>query len=101
MPLDLSEFPEEVQVAFFIFSYLPDKWDTNVGYYMGKDWTLIPFLFETFGVQDKAEILYFMKSYENLLVSYRAKESESKRKAAEKKSSATGGGKQFAHNVKG
>jgi hypothetical protein len=100
MPLELSIFPEEVQVAFFVFSLLPDSWDTNVGHYFGKDWTTIEFLFDTYNVQHRQEILYYMKVYERILVSYRAEEAAKKRKAEERKSAAKSG-KQYAHNIKG
>ena len=39
MPLDASVFPAEVQVAFFVFGLLPDRWDSMSGCYMGKDWS--------------------------------------------------------------
>ena len=45
-------------------------------------------------------MLYILKMYEGIVVAHRAEESERKRKADERKSSA-GGGKNFTHNVKG
>ena len=36
MPLETSVFPHEVQVAFFIFELLPDKWDGMSGYYFAR-----------------------------------------------------------------
>ena len=38
MPLEPSGFPEEVQVAFFMFSCLSDNWDGMSGSYLGKNW---------------------------------------------------------------
>lgn len=106
MPLELSVFPEEVQVAFFMFSLLPDKWDTNVGHYFGKEWGTIEFLFDNYDFyinytsKERTEILYFMKMYERTLVSYRAEEAEKKRKAEERRQAAKSG-PQYAHNIKG
>ena len=38
MPLEPSEFPEEVQVAFFIYEFLEDHWEGMSGTYLGKHW---------------------------------------------------------------
>jgi hypothetical protein len=99
MPLDSSDFPEEVQVAFFIFSFLSDNWDGMSGTYLGKDWTQCNQLFELYEVENKKETLFFMKLYENVIVSYRAEEVDKKRKAEERKAKSAGGGKQYTHNV--
>ena len=65
MPLEASAFPQEVQVAFFMFDLLPDRWDGNSGLYMGKDWAAANFLFDLYGFEEKTDIVYFMKIYEN------------------------------------
>jgi hypothetical protein len=101
MPLDSSDFPEEVQVAFFIFSLLSDNWDGMSGTYLGKDWTQCTQLFELYEVENKKETLFFMKLYENIIVSYKSEEAEKKRKAEERKAKSAGGGKQYTHNVRG
>lgn len=97
MPLDASDFPEEVQVAFFILSMLPDRWDGMSGTYLGKDWASANFLFETYGIEDRKEIVYFAKLYEGTLVNHRAEEQERRRKQEERK--AKSGGKNYTHNV--
>ena len=99
MPLETSAFPYEVQVAFFIYSLLPDIWDTNSGFYLGKNWSECPYLFELYSVDSPREVLYFAKTYERMLIAVRAEELERKQKAEERKASA--GGKNFTHNVKG
>ena len=98
MPLTLSDFPFEVQVAFFIFDFLPDNWEGMSGSYLGKHWTNIEYLFDLHLVENRPTVLYMMKLYEGALINYRAKEAEKRRKAEERKSS--GGGKKYAHNVK-
>ena len=100
MPLTSSDFPEEVQVAFFIFSLLPDYWEGMSGTYMGKHWNGVEYFFDLYEVETPKTVLYIMKLYEGELVSYRAQQSENKRKAEERKAK-TGGGKNFTHNVKG
>ena len=99
MPLEPSDFPEEVQVAFFMFSLLPDYWEGMSGTYMGKHWNGVEYFFEIYDVQSPKEILYFMKLYEIEVVSYKAEQAERKRKADERKSKS--GGKNYTHNVTG
>lgn len=101
MPLDSSAFPEEVQVAFFIFSLLQDSWEGMSGSYLGKYWNEIGYFFKLYKVSNPRVILYIMKLYEGIIISYRAEESEKKRKADERKSKSAGGGKNYTHNVRG
>lgn len=101
MPLDSTDFPVEVQVAFFMFSLLSDNWEGMSGSYMGKLWTDLEFLFNLYQVDDKEIVFYFMKLYEGILISYRAEQAERKRKAEERKAKSAGGGKNFTHNVRG
>ena len=99
MPLEPSDFPQEVQVAFFMFSLLPDHWEGMSGTYMGKYWDGINYFFKLYEVESPRQILYFMKLYEGEIVSYRAEKAEQKRKADERK--AKSGEKNYTHNVKG
>jgi len=100
MPLDPSDFPVEVQVAFFVFSLLEDNWEGMSGTYMGKTWNNIEYFFNLYEVDEPRTILYIMKLYESILVSFRSEEAEKRRKA-EKRKSSSGGGKNFTHNVTG
>lgn len=99
MPLDSSAFPEEVQVAFFIFSLLSDYWEGMSGTYMGKHWNGIEYLFELYKVENPKVVFFFMKVYEAAIINYRAEEADKKRKAEERKSKSAGGGKNYTHNV--
>ena len=101
MPLEHSDFPEEVQVAFFMFSLLPDHWEGNTGTYMGKYWDGIDYYFKVYDIEDPKTLLYIMKLYEGRLVGYRAEQAEQKRKADERRNKASGGGKNYTHNIKG
>ena len=102
MPLELSDFPDEVQVAFFMFSLLPDHWEGMSGTYMGKYWDGLEHYFKIYDIEDPKIILYLMKMYEGEIVSYRAEQAENKRKAEERKAkTAGGGGKRYTHNVQG
>lgn len=101
MPLDSAVFPVEVQVAFFMHSLLSDNWDGMSGTYMGKDWSPIEAIFNIYEVEDRKTILYFMKLYDASIIEYRADEAEKRRKAEERKSKSSGGGKNFTHNIRG
>ena len=100
MPLETSDFPEEVQTAFFVFDYLQDRWEGMSGSYLGKEWSNIEFLFDLFDIQERRTVLYFIKLWENVLVNYKAEKSERKRKAEERKNSSGSAGN-FTHNVRG
>lgn len=99
MPLEISAFPAEVQVAFFMLSLLPDRWEGMSGTYMGKVWEGIDFYFDTYEIEDKTTILYIMKLYERLLVEDRMDKAEQERKKRERQQNS--GGKQYTHNIKG
>lgn len=99
MPLEPSDFPEEVQVAFFMFSLLPDYWDGMSGTYMGKHWHGLEYFFNLHKIENPKEVVYLMKIYERELISFRAKKAEDKRKADERR--AKSGGKNLAHNIQG
>jgi hypothetical protein len=98
MPLDPSDFPYEVQVAFFIFGFLEDNWDGMSGAYMGKIWSNLEYLINLYDVSEPKTVLYIMKLYESALIEYKGDKADKKRKAEERKSA--GGGKQFTHSVK-
>jgi len=99
MPLEPSDFPEEVQVAFFMFSLLPDYWEGMSGTYMGKHWHGLEYLFSLYKIENPKEILYLMKIYESEVITHRAKRAEEKQKAEQRK--AKSGGKNYAHNIQG
>ncbi len=99
MPLDTSDFPPDVQVAFFIFGLLEDNWDTMSGTYLGKKWGSIEYFFNLYEVQEPKTVLQFMKIYEHIIVEYKHQKAEEKRKAEKRKSA--GGGRNYTHNVQG
>lgn len=100
MPLDTSDFPYEVQVAFFIFSLLADRWDGSSGSYLGKDWCNLEHIFRAYSVEEPKVIIYLIKIIENTYIEQRADELHNQRKAEERKTQQASG-KTFTHNVKG
>lgn len=101
MPLESSSFPEEVQVAFFIYGLLSDRWDGMSGTYLGKDWNHLEYIFKLYNIDNPKEVFFFLKLYESIIISDRAEEAERKRKLEERKKRSSGGGKQYTHKVSG
>lgn len=91
MPLDASAFPYEVQVAFFVLGFLPDRYEGMSGMYMGKDWNSANFIFETYNIENIKTVVFFAKMYEGILVTAKAEEAQRKRKQQERQTK--GGGK--------
>ena len=61
LPPTLNDYPYEVQCAFMIHDILPDKYDTNMGFHMGKDWSPINTLLELYEIEDKKITIYFLQ----------------------------------------
>ena len=95
MPLEASAFPYEVQVAFFVLGLLPDRYEGMSGTYMGKDWSSATFIFETYNIEDIQSVVFFAKTYENMLIKERSEEQKRKQKQAERR--AKGGGSNTFH----
>ena len=102
MPLEVSVFPDEVQVAFFVFNLLSDRWDGNSGMYLGKDWAQCDQIFQLYDIDDRRYVMYFAKLYEAILMNHRAEQQEQRRKAEERKAKQKQqAGKTYTHNVRG
>jgi len=90
MPLEASAFPYEVQVAFFVLGLLPDHYEGMSGTYMGKEWSSANFIFEVYNIENVQTIVFFAKTYENMLVKEKSEEQRRKQKQAERKSKSGG-----------
>ena len=86
-------------MAFFMHSYISDRWDGMNGVYLGKDWIESDQLFKMYEIENPKEILYFMKLYDGLVAKQRYEVGERKRKTAERQSG--NAGKTYTHNVRG
>ena len=95
MPMDLSDMPYEVQLAFFVYSYLPDRWEGMAGTYLGKDWSSIQEVFRVYEVPEQKLVFSLCKHLERFSVEKAHEEAERRRKRESSK------GKNFTHNVKG
>jgi hypothetical protein len=100
MPLSPSDFPEDVQVAFFMFSLLSDKWDGASGMYMGKDWSSCEYMLNLWEVEDQTQMVYLMKMYEGIILEHRAVQTQKQAEADERKRGRESG-VHHTHSVKG
>lgn len=87
IPLDISDFSEDVQTVFEMYSMLPDNWDGFGGNYLGKDTSNIFRIFNLYGIDEKDIIFYlrmirYMDNVRGNLVSQKLK----LKQAAEKNS---------------
>ena len=87
IPADFEDFPYPVQVAINIFYILPDIFEGMSGTYMGKNYSILPYLFdEIYEVENKQQTLQFILMIGNIVSSqYAAKQKERERKAKTKK----------------
>lgn len=85
-PIEDYHFPLEVQQAFLIHRMLSDQWDGMSGSYMGKDWAPITVFLDTYNIEDKVDVLYFIKVIDQLYTAKLNTKLEKERKTREKKS---------------
>ena len=64
MPPTAADYPFEVQVAFLLHDLMPDRWDGMNGIHMGKDMSALGILLDTWDVEDRRTVVYFLKHIE-------------------------------------
>ena len=85
MPIDDKDFPYEVQLAFFIHSLMPDRWEGMSGSYLGKDWGALGALYDIHNIEDKRTVTFFLKNVDILVTNQINKEVTKKHKQEERK----------------
>ena len=87
IPAEYSDFPHQIQEILQIFNILPDRWEGMSGTYMGKDYTLLPYLFDVlFEVEDRQLAMKFLLIITSLVTSqYAEKQAARQRQAKSKK----------------
>lgn len=86
IPVELGDFPTNIQELFAIHNMLNDRWDGMSGSYLGKDLNLIPYLFDLYEVIDQKMSLYII----NLIISINSRNYNDKLKRQNKASSKKG-----------
>jgi|TARA_R100000152_G_C6719225_1_gene145485 hypothetical protein len=102
MPPALGDYPPEVQVAFLLHDFLPERWEGMNGFYMGKDYSGLQVLLDAYEVEDKKTCVYFIRCIDSYNMKKINGEQDKKRKAEERKAKAkAGAGKKPGINVQG
>lgn len=57
IPVDMEDFPEDIQQAFQIYYLLRDIWEGMSGTYMGKDFSTIFDFFRLYNVDEADQLL--------------------------------------------
>jgi hypothetical protein len=57
IPVDMADFPDEVQEAFQIYYLLRDVWEGMSGTYMGKDFSTIFDFFRLYSIESQDQLL--------------------------------------------
>ena len=87
VPMDMGNFPYEVQLAFLIHDLLPDRWEGMSGSYLGKDWSAIGAILDSYNIDiDRQIILFFVKAMDNINSSIINKNMQTEQKRKEKSS---------------
>ncbi len=81
IPASFEDFPHIVQTAMNIHATLSDKWEGMSGTYMGKDYTLFPYLAdEVYKVENKAQLVQFVTLIDRIIMEYRAADQKRKQR---------------------
>ena len=92
MPPEMRDFPPEVQMAFHIYSMMPDRFEGMGGSYMGKDWSSLSVLYDIYEIDEKKITTFFLKCIENEHASQLNEELKRKQDAKMRQSKANTGG---------
>ena len=86
IPASFEDFPYSVQEAINIFSILPDSWEGMSGTYMGKDYSILPYLMdEIFQVDNKQQTMQFLLMIGSIVMNIRASEQKARQRKAKTK----------------
>lgn len=87
MPADFNDFPKPVQDAIMIYGILPDVWEGFGGTFLGKDYSILPYLAnQVYFIDDHPQLMQFLLMINNIVSSHRAeKQRQQQAKAKNKK----------------
>lgn len=80
MPADFGDFPYSVQVAISIFAIMPDVWEGMSGTYMGKNFSILPFLADVYEVDNRPQLMQFINIIGSIVMNQRSKEQKIRQK---------------------
>lgn len=84
IPIALSDFPEEIQLAFDLYYKIPDRWDFMSGTYLGKDLSCFSTIADIMEVGDKKSSLDLILLIDNVRTEYLLARQKNKSKEVKK-----------------
>ncbi len=73
MPADFNDFPKIVQDAITIYGILPDVWEGFGGTFLGKDYSILPYLAnQVYIINNHQLLMQFLLIINNIVSTQRA-----------------------------
>lgn len=86
MPADLSDFPYLVQQAIIIYSILPDNWESFSGTFLGKDYSILPYLTkEVYEIENHNQLMQILVLINSIVSNNRAEKQKAEQAKAKRK----------------
>lgn len=93
MPADFNDFPYPVQQAIIIYSILPDNWDGFGGNFLGKDYSILPYLAkEVYIIENHSQLMQYLLIINNIVSNHRAQKRKQQESKAKRKNKGKHGG---------
>ena len=74
MPADYNDFPKMVQDAISIYGILPDVWEGFGGTFLGKDYSILPYLAEkVYNIDNHSLLMQILLIINNIVSTNRAR----------------------------
>lgn len=86
MPADFTDFPKTLQDAITIYSILPDVWEGFGGTFLGKDYSILPYLTnQVYIINDHAQLMQYLLMINNIVSTNRAQKQKAEQAKAKRK----------------
>ena len=86
IPADFNDFPKEVQDAIIIYGILPDVWEGFGGTFLGKDYSILPYLAnQVYMIENHAQLMQFLMIINNIVSNNRAEKQKQQQAKAKRK----------------
>lgn len=86
MPADFNDFPKLVQDAITIYGILPDVWEGFGGTFLGKDYSILPYLTnQIYIIEDHQKLMHFLLTINSIVSKQRADKQQVERNKQKRK----------------
>jgi len=83
-PIEFEDFPYRVQLAITIYYILPDIWEGFSGTYMGKDYSILPYLVDIYNIENNVQFMQILSMINKIIMDIRSQEQKQRQKLASK-----------------